>query len=173
MTDEPKPAKARTKPRQTNGKEGKANAAQVEMRTAKIFELLCLGRKRREILQYVASKKLQQKGTKTAWNEIDWNIAERTVDEYIARANEEIKSLADIKKDYELGKALAQLNLLFQSDIKIQDYKAALAVVRERAALLGLHAPVKFAPTSPDGEQPFEQSQVIYYIPHNDRDPKK
>jgi len=90
--------------------------------------MLLLGVKRASILQYVSDN-------------TEWNISERTVDNYIQEATELITKAAEDDQEMELGLAKSRLELLFQKNMQIHDYKAALQVQKERSTTLGLHKP--------------------------------
>lgn len=119
-------------------KETKADAAHVEMRVNKIFDLLLLGLSRAEMLQYVAEQ-------------TDWGIEERQVDNYIKAATTRLKKLSKFHRQTELGRGIARLHSLYMALMKVQDYKGALTVQKELNELLGLYAPKKVDLTS-DGK---------------------
>ena len=106
----------------------KPSKAEHTIRITKIIELLTLGLSRAEIIRYDSEK------TK-------WGVTTRTIDNYIALATEAIEAQSETKREYEIGKALERLESLYQRNMSIQDFKAALAVVKERSELLGLKAP--------------------------------
>jgi len=108
----------------------KPSKAEHTIRITKIIELLTLGLSRAEIIRYDSEK------TK-------WGVTTRTIDNYIALATEAIEAQSETKREYEIGKALERLESLYQRNMSIQDFKAALAVVKERSELLGLKAPNK------------------------------
>jgi len=103
-------------------------------RVSQVLELLVLGLKPREIFRYVSEK-------------TDWNITERQIENYIRDATDLIEESSKIRRDQEVGKAILRLEKLYTANMKIQDYKAALAVVKTRAELLGLNQPAKTAVT--------------------------
>jgi len=49
------------------------------------------------------------------------------------------RALAEFNPRIEMGKAVARLNMLFLSSLKIQDYKTSLAVQKDLNKLLGLY----------------------------------
>lgn len=53
-------------------------------------------------------------------------------------AAEYFRQCSKINRDFELGRALARLNLLFQNSIQIQDFKACLAIQKEINKILSL-----------------------------------
>lgn len=70
-----------------------------------------------------------------------WGITERTMWNYIRRANEIFAEEASFKKKEQFGKAMQRLNMLFLSCYKISDYKSCLAIQIEINKLLGLYSP--------------------------------
>ena len=91
-----------------------------------ILELLVAGLSRRQILEH-ASKKLA-----------DWQASPRTIDRFISAAHALLEQEARPIRAREFGKALRRLDSLFARCMQITDYKGALAVERERIALLNL-----------------------------------
>ena len=117
----------------------KPSKAEHTIRVTKIVELLMLGLSRAEIIQYASEKGV-------------WNVTTRTIDNYIARATKAIEAQSETKREYEIGKTLERLEHLFKRNISIQDFKAALAVVKERSELLGLKAPNKHEINTPGSD---------------------
>lgn len=116
----------------------RVDASQANERVSKIYELKVLGLSRAEIIQYVSEK-------------TEWNITDRQIDNYILQATERLKAQAEYESNEQLGMAISRLNKLYQSNLKVQDYKGALAVQRELNSLLGLHAPQKVQHTGESG----------------------
>jgi hypothetical protein len=107
-------------------KETKATNVQLEERVAIVFEALTKGVSTTEMLQYVAAKH-------------DWKVNGRQVYNYIQKANEKFKKLADKKKDVEFGKAITRLSMLFEKSLKIQDFKTCLSIQKEINTMFGNH----------------------------------
>lgn len=93
-------------------------------RSTKVSELLATGLTVKQILQYVNEK-------------LGWETTEKSVFRYISAANEIFAEESKAKINEEFGKGLRRLNMLFASSLKIQDYKACLAIQREINAMLG------------------------------------
>lgn len=106
----------------------KTDDAEVTRRVDQIFHLMVKGKSRLQILQHASEK-------------TTWKVSERTVDEYIARAKKLLAKHSEPKKAVELGKAFLRLEYLFDQNLGINDFKAALAVQKEINAMLGLNAP--------------------------------
>lgn len=122
----------------------KVNNAESEKRVTEIFNLLVLGTSRADILQYCAKKRLESDGAV-------WDVETRQIDVYIKKARENLAKIAEYKRNEQLGIALERLNTLYKNNLKVQDYKGALAVQREINTLLGLHAPQEVRHTGKDG----------------------
>lgn len=114
----------------------KVTNAESAERVTKVFELLVLGLSRQEIMQYCSA----------------WEITTRQIDVYIQKATERLKAHADYQREEQLGVAINRLNKLYRDNLKVQDYKGALAVQKELNLLLGLHAPSRHEVTGKDGE---------------------
>lgn len=112
----------------------RATQAEVEYRVNQVYLLIMSGADAREIYKYA---------------EAQWQISTRQADNYIRKAKDQFEDLADTVRKQELGKALARLNDLYKRNLKINDFKAALAVQKEIDTLLGLHA-------IPDGANTYE-----------------
>ena len=111
-----------------SAKSVKSDKTEIDRRVAKIYELLVLGVSHADICRYVSEN-------------TDWNVDVRTVERYIASARKKLTALSEYHKAEELGRAIARLHKLYQSMIKVNDYKGAVAVQRETNLLLGLYAP--------------------------------
>jgi len=71
----------------------------------------------------------------------EWSSGIRTIDSYIERATKKIRAAATIDREKEIGQAITRLELLFNRNMQITDYKAAAAVQKQRSELLGLNEP--------------------------------
>jgi hypothetical protein len=116
----------------------KPTNAELKRRVNTVSDLLLMGSSRAEILQYIAEK-------------TPWGISERTIDDYIARATEAYRKVAEFHREEQLGKAIRRLEMLFLRAMKVQDFQRALATQRELNALLGLYAPTKMEHTGENG----------------------
>jgi len=104
----------------------KATKVEVQQRINEVYELLIGGASKGNIVRHAAEK---------------WAVSERQTETYIKRANEHLAEAAAIRRDTELGKALARLNKLYMQALRVQDYRIALSVQKELNNLLALHAP--------------------------------
>ncbi len=103
----------------------KSTAAEVEMRTAKVAELLVDGWSRARICEY-------------ARETARWDVSDAQVDRYIAKARERIQ--ADCSRDRKASYALAEARLeaLYGKAVDAGDLRLALSIVKEQRALQGL-----------------------------------
>lgn len=112
------------------GKEGNfdgVNAKKIKVkdeRVAKITELIMTGLNGVQIYKYVTEK-------------LNWAVTQRAVWLYVNKANEGFADQAKAKAKDEFGKGLARLNMLFAASLKIQDYKACLAIQKEINLMMG------------------------------------
>jgi hypothetical protein len=93
-------------------------------RVTTVYKDLVSGKRRPDILQYASA----------------WGVTERTVDNYIARANAHLERDAETIRKRELGKAHNRYELLFEKALAKDDLKTALQAEVERGRLLGLNA---------------------------------
>jgi hypothetical protein len=130
----------------------KATKREVTARVQQVYTMLVSGIDTAQILQYASE---------------NWQIVDRNTYNYIARANKLIAKHAETHREHEMGKAVARLNRLYSSALKVQDYKTCLAVQKEINALFGLYAPTKTDVTS-NGEP---ISVVFSAIPAREKPP--
>jgi len=71
----------------------------------------------------------------------DWGVRRRSVCQYIARARQAMLDDSETIRKEELGRAIGRLHMLYRLAFDAKDYRPALAIVKELAELLGLHAP--------------------------------
>ena len=100
-------------------------AIHTDARADQVLDLVVAGLTRREIIKWVDTKS-------------EWKIKTRQVDRLIARAHEMLEATAQPHRERELAKAIRRLDMLFARSLQINDYKACLAVEKERIALLKL-----------------------------------
>ena len=103
---------------------------EIDKRIERIYQMLLLGVRPREIWRSLSEN------TKNPYTQ-PFHVFERDLSK--ARALLE-KDAAPQRKET-LSRNKARLEWLFMKSVGIQDYKGALAVVREMNELLGLHKP--------------------------------
>ena len=106
----------------------KSTNAQLELRVSTVAEMIIKGQGRDKILRY---------GSK------EWNVSDRQIDEYLAKAWEKIgrNTDYDIKREIKLQRA--RFEDLYQKNYTIQDYREARQVLDSIAKMLGLNQPEK------------------------------
>jgi len=131
----------------------RTETVEFNSRISVVYRLLLNGLRRREIIQYASEK-------------TDWNVSDRSIDEYIRRAREEIAEMNEEERKGAYGMARKRLDDLYFKSMKINDYKTCLSVQKEINLLEGLAAAAKVEVTGKDGG-PVES--VVIYIPENGR----
>jgi len=101
----------------------KSTDIEIRLRVEEVYTLLLGGARRKEILQYAAK----------------WELSDRQVDYYISEAQDLIQAQVDKRTDYEFAKAIIRLEGIYTKTLKVQDYKTALAAVKELQTLFGLY----------------------------------
>jgi hypothetical protein len=119
----------------------KAPRITVTARVHTVLRLLISGAGYSEVRQYATDQ--------------NWKLSERQLRRYMEAANRLFVEAVERNRDQLLGRHLLQRRALYARALKNGDVKTALQVLQDEAALLGLYAPVKVAPTTPDGQQPF------------------
>lgn len=119
----------------------KSTTATVELRTAKVAELLISGWSRARICEYALKMR--------------WGVSDGQVDRYIASARDRIK--AGCSKDTEAKCALAEARheQLYGKAVESGDLRLALNVIKEQRALQGLNE-------SP-GTKPHDKKTAPFY----------
>lgn len=113
-----------TKPKQTK--------LEIEQRVTIVHDLLLNGSSRAQVIQYAAEK-------------TDWELSDRQIDTYIKRARKRFVQAAEIHREHEFGLAMLRLENLYQRNLKIQDFRVALSVLKEKHSLLGLYPAQKLS----------------------------
>ena len=124
----------------------KSNKATVSRRVLEVLRLTLAGAEFPEIQQYASEK--------------GWDISERQLRRYLELAYQELGETAQRDRQQLIGRHMMQRRALYARALKANDIRTALQVLRDEAALLGLYAPTKIAPTTPDGKAlSFDQRQ--------------
>lgn len=125
----------------------KSNKATMNNRVQEVLRLTLAGGEFAEIQQYAA-----QQG---------WNVEKRQLRRYLELAYQELGETAQRDRQHLIGRHLLQRRALYARCLKANDIRTALQVLKDEAALLGLYAPTKIAPTTPDGKAlSFDQRQI-------------
>lgn|GEM_PF-1942798 len=115
----------------------RSTAAETARRIDAVWELLLQGVSRRGIATYAA-----QQG---------WEVSARQLDTYTARARKLLAAEAERERTVELGRALAQLDLLFMKALSVEDRPEARLLLAQRIELLGLAAAARHELSGPGG----------------------
>lgn len=102
----------------------KSSKYTVNQRINEVVDMLIEGRNRFKIIQYGSTQ---------------WNIGERQIDKYIAKARDLIQM--DVKKniEYDYAKAIRRYEELYNKAIENEDYRLALSINKEISTIQGLH----------------------------------
>jgi len=82
----------------------------------------------------------------------DWNVSERTLDNYIKSAKEMLDGVLENDLEYEKTIALNRLDSLYFMNYKIHDFRECRNIIESRAKILGLNASDKIDITSKGNE---------------------
>lgn len=95
----------------------------VNQRITEVVDMLIAGKNRNAIIQYGSDC---------------WNVGERQIDKYIAKARDLIQS--DIQKniEYDYAKAIRRYEELYNKAIENEDFRLALSINKELTNLQGL-----------------------------------
>ena len=102
----------------------KSTAATVELRTAKVAELLIDGWSRARICEYARNQ--------------SWSVSDAQVDRYISKARERIEADCSQSRKASYALAEARLEALYGKAVDAGDLRLALSIVKEQRALQGL-----------------------------------
>lgn len=102
----------------------KSTAAIVELRAAKVAELLIDGWSRARICEYARNQR--------------WGVSDAQVDRYISKARERIEADCSHSRKASYALAEARLEALYGKAVDAGDLRLALSVVKEQRALQGL-----------------------------------
>ncbi len=111
--------------RQRSPRKGKQSAEQVDQRVQAVYEALLDGASRYEILQFAT--------------DAAWDLSERTVDYYIAKAREWIATFAKPQRKKLLQEHIAARRRIRAKANAKGDLWLALAAQQDEARLLGLY----------------------------------
>lgn len=131
----------------------KASKAIVARRVEEVLRIRLDGAEFWDVLQYIAEK---QQAAEEPWTG-EKPFAARTIWWYIRKADELLRESfsKEAGRKKLMRRHLAQRRNLYAKAVAQGDTRAALAVLADEAKLLGLYAPVKVAPTNPEGNQPY------------------
>ena len=117
-------------------------------RTREVYKFMVNVSKQRKEIVHFFSKKWTKDGFFA--ENISEKSKHRTIDNYIRKVKDTFFNFEE-EIESEKGRTLARLDDLYQNSIKIQDYKGALAVLREIGEIVGFKAPKHIDHSSKDG----------------------
>lgn len=133
----------------------KSDKATVLARVQDVVRLVLAGAEFGDIRQYAADR--------------NWQVSERQLRRYQDRAYRRLARDSTRDRKQLLGRHLSQRRALYARAIKGNDVRTALQVLRDEAALQGLYPPTKIAPTTPDGEHPYQPAGGQPSVPRINR----
>jgi len=89
-----------------------------------------------------------------------WGVKWRMAYHYLAKAREKNKAYNDFKEAEMFAEHIAIRRDIRRRAQAAGDMKAELAAARDEAQLIGLYAPTKIAPTTPDGQHEWLISEI-------------
>jgi hypothetical protein len=118
-----------------------------ERRVTRVYELKLSGMSRSGIIHYAANP-----DPEGVTHEKPWNVKPRTIDSYIAAANERFAEASKTIRAEELGKAVNRLNNLYARFMGRGDLTGCRMCQKDLSDLLGLEAPKRSEFSGPNGE---------------------
>jgi len=103
----------------------KAEAAEVALRVDEVLVIRLDGAQYHDVVQYAAEK--------------GWDLKERQLREYIARADELLVERLEKKRKRTIAMHLARRETLYGRAVNAADYRTALAILIDDAKLRGLY----------------------------------
>jgi hypothetical protein len=146
MTDPNTPSADRKQARRSHAK---STTIEYQKRVELVRQLLLSGAESHVILRNVSEK---------------YDITPRMVDNYIRAAKQRIAIYSKEKFPLIEGEMVAE-HISLRRDMRRRareagDIRAELAAARDEAQLIGLYAPTKIAPTTPDGQHEWLISEI-------------
>jgi hypothetical protein len=143
----------------------KGSKAEVERRVSIVETVLIRGLSRAEVIQYAAKADVSAK--KEAWG-----LSDRTIDEYIHRANENISRTYEDKRkdeaawlDRHRAKAIRRFEAAHAMAVADKDPRTAAYVQKQINVLLGIEAPNRHEVSGPGGKDiPIEKLDIDQLI---------
>jgi hypothetical protein len=135
-------------------RKSKATQAEVRLRVLEILRIMLDGAEWFDVCEFVRE---QEQTAGSVWELKERKpLSESQVWRYIQKANREIALSCRTSSKRLLRRHLAQRRNLYAKAVNAGDIRTALAVLRDEAELEGLYPPKKIAPTTPDGEDPYD-----------------
>lgn len=107
----------------------KSTKAEVEKRIHEVFTIRLDGAQFHDIVQYAA--------------EHGWNVEERQLWNYIARADKLLVERHEKSRKKLIARHVAQRRVLYARSVNAADYRTALSVLSDEARLMNLYPPTR------------------------------
>jgi len=104
------------------------STTQTEDRVTTVLAMLVAEKERTEIVQFAAT---------------EWDVCERTADNYIAKARAAHGAVTAQKRDRLRGRSLMRMEGLYRLSLEHKQYAVCVAIEKRVAALFGLDAPTQ------------------------------
>jgi hypothetical protein len=121
----------------------RSTKVETEQRIEQVYKLLLGGAAFPDIREFASAP------------EQNWNVSDKQIRRYMTAAHERIQKYAQAKEATNFALALLRRDQLYAHAMGAGDFRTALAVDQDRCKLLGLYAPLKVAPTNPEGTLPY------------------
>src|SRR5262249_54485012 len=121
----------------------KSTKAEVTKRVEEVFTLRLGGAEFADIREYAQAA------------EQAWGVSDGQLWRYIAAADKLVKERFDARAEHLLARHLLQRRQLYAHALGAGDFRTALAVLKDEAALEGLCPPQKIAPADPSGQKEY------------------
>jgi len=135
-------------------KKPKPTKAQMQLRTLEILRIRLDGAEIWDVREYVREKE-REPGSEWELPPDGNPLSDSRLWRYMARADKLLAASCRASRKKLFRRHLAQRRNLFAKAVSQGDVRAALAVLTDEAKLIGLYAPVKVAPTNPDGKDEY------------------
>jgi hypothetical protein len=89
-----------------------------------------------------------------------WDVSDSQLWRYIRAADQRCKEIFDAKADHLLARHCLQRRQLYAHALGAGAYGDALRCLQDEAKLEGIYPPTKIAPTTPDGDEPWNASDT-------------
>lgn len=138
-----------------DGKKTKPTKAAIAQRIEEVLRIRLDGAEFWDVREYAREMEAKEG---SAWHlgDGDKPLSDGQLRRYLFRVDQMIAESCRASRKKLLRRHLAQRRNLYAKAISQGDVRAALAVLSDEAKLLGLYAPVKVAPTNPEGDQSYE-----------------
>lgn len=130
----------------------KTTQAQKDQRVREVYKMLVKGHARGEIVQVLSKK---------------WNVTDRTIDNYIQDAREQLKPIVEEERMVQLNIAVDRMTEVFKEALDSKDHRAAIQAQQELNKLFGLYAPTK---QEVSGNIGFTWGEVVGNVDENSAD---